>query len=80
MQVECTTTQAKYLDRNEAAAYLTSQGLRISKATLQKFATVGGGPTYQRFGHRAVYTLSELDAWSQAKLSAPRCSTSAAAT
>lgn len=71
MQVESTTTQAKYLDRNEAAAYLTSQGLRISKATLQKFATVGGGPSYQRFGHRVVYQLSELDSWAQSKLSVP---------
>lgn len=68
--------QDKYLDRAEAAEYLTSRGLRISKTTLQKFATIGGGPEYQRFGHRSVYTAAGLDAWAQRKLSAPRASTS----
>lgn len=69
----------KYLDRAEAAEYLTARGLRISKTTLQKFATIGGGPAYQRFGHRSVYTATNLDAWAEAKLSAPRASTSRAA-
>lgn len=68
-----------YLDRPGAADYLTSRGLRISKTTLQKFATIGGGPPYQRFGHRCVYTIPALDAWAQGKLSTPRGSTAAAA-
>jgi hypothetical protein len=71
--------QDKYLDRAEAADYLSARGLRISKTTLQKFATIGGGPSYQRFGHRAVYTAPNLDAWAERKLSAPRGSTSKAA-
>jgi hypothetical protein len=71
--------QKQYLDRAEAAAYLTERGLRISKTTLQKFATIGGGPEYQRFGLRAVYTSVCLDAWAANKLSAPRRSTSKAA-
>lgn len=71
MQAE-STTQAKYLDRNEAADYLTSQGLRTSRATLQKLATIGGGPNYQRFGRRALYQRADLDAWAQARLTAPR--------
>lgn len=71
--------QDKYLDRAEAADYLTSRGLRISKTTLQKFATIGGGPCYQRFGHRAVYIAANLDAWAERKLSAPLRSTSKAA-
>jgi len=66
----------KYLDRAEAADHLTERGLRISKTTLQKFATIGGGPSYQRFGHRAVYTVANLDAWAERKLSAPLRSTS----
>lgn len=70
--------EGKYLDRAEAADYLTSRGLRISKTTLQKFATIGGGPSYQRFGHRSVYTVATLDAWAQIKLSAPLRSTSRA--
>lgn len=67
---------SKFLERAEAAEYLTERGLRITKGTLGKLATVGGGPAYQRFGHRAVYTAESLDAWAAAKLTAPRCSTS----
>lgn len=66
----------RYLNREEAADYLTSQGLRTSKTTLQKWATTGGGPIYRRFGKQAVYLAADLDAWAQAKLGNPRCSTS----
>lgn len=69
--------QDRYLERPEAANYLTEKrGLRISKNTLQKMATVGGGPIYRRFGIRAVYTVSDLNVWADAKLSTPRSSTS----
>jgi hypothetical protein len=34
----------EYLDRAEAADYLTGRGLKIKKGTLQKYATTGGGP------------------------------------
>jgi len=70
---------ATFLDRREAAEHLTARGLRVSKSTLQKWATTGGGPAYRRFGLRAVYTRSDLDAWAEAKLTAPRCSTAKAA-
>lgn len=66
----------KFLDRSEAAEYVTERGLKTSRNTLQKYATVGGGPTYRRFGKRAVYTATDLDAWIASKLSAPRCSSS----
>lgn len=62
-----------YLDRAEAAAYLTEKGVRTAKGTLQKLATVGGGPDYQKFGNRAIYTASGLDTWVERRLSAPRC-------
>ncbi|MDP2826700.1 MAG: helix-turn-helix domain-containing protein [Sulfuritalea sp.] len=65
-----------YLDRAEAAQYLTARGLRVSKNTLQKWVTVGGGPVYRRFGLRAVYLTADLDAWAIAKLTPPRCSSS----
>lgn len=71
--------QPEYLTRPEAADYLTARGLRVTKATLQKWATTGGGPTYQIFGNKALYTPPNLDAWAQEKLSAPRRSTSEAA-
>jgi hypothetical protein len=72
--------QQQYLDRREAADYLTHRGLRTSWRTLQKMATLGGGPQYRRFGgYRVVYTAADLDAYIERRLSAPRCTTSEAA-
>lgn len=68
----------RYYSRNEAADLIKSRGLSITRNTLQKYATVGGGPVYRRFGNRAVYLEQDLDTWIQEKLSAPRCSTSQA--
>lgn len=68
--------QDQYLDRRQAAAYINSRGLTYSANTLQKLATVGGGPVYRRFGNRAVYTTTDLDAWIEQKLTPPRASTS----
>lgn len=66
----------KYLSREEAAAYVSARGLATSKNTLQKYATLGGGPIYRRFGNKAVYLPSDLDDWIGDKLSTPRASTS----
>lgn len=68
--------QNKYLTRVEAAQYLTERGLPISKSTLGKYACTGGGPVYQMFGSRSLYTPASLDAWIDVKLTAPRYSTS----
>lgn len=68
-----------YLDRAQASEYITRLGLPIAKTTLQKFATIGGGPVYRRFGRRAVYLAADLDYWIAQKLTAPRQSTSARA-
>jgi len=54
-----------YLTRAEAANYLTERGLRVSKNTMQKWATVGGGPTYRLFGNRALYTPEDLLSWAE---------------
>ena len=69
----------QYLTREEAAEYVSRTGVTISKNTLTKFATVGGGPVYRRFGKRALYTRDDLDAWITERMSAPMRSTSAAA-
>lgn len=66
----------RYLTRAESAEYLKNRGLPTAKTTLQKYATVGGGPRYRRFGNRAVYLKSDLDSWVDSKLSAPMHSTS----
>jgi len=68
----------RYLNRSEAADYLTQQGLTVARGTLQKLVSVGGGPTYHKFGRRAVYRQEDLIAWAQARMSAPRRSTSGA--
>jgi hypothetical protein len=69
----------EFLLRKEAAQYLSDRGLPTSPNTLQKYATVGGGPEYQKFGNRAVYKPTNLDKWAEQKLGAPRSSTSCAA-
>ena len=66
----------RYLTRQEFASYLSECGLLVTKNTLQKFATVGGGPEYSIFGNRALYTAESLDSWAEARLSAKRKSTS----
>ena len=68
-----------FLTHEETAKYLTDRGLPVSRNTLQKWATTGGEPVYRRFGNRAVYTESDLNAWIQQKLTVPRHSTRSAA-
>jgi hypothetical protein len=68
--------ESKYLNRVQAAQYLTERGLTTAKSTLQKMVTTGGGPIYRRFGHRAVYLPADLDNWAEQKLTAPRKSSS----
>jgi hypothetical protein len=67
----------QWLRRKEAAAYLTEQGFPTTASTLQKYATVGGGPQFMIFGNKALYSPVVLDAWALAKLKA-RGSTSVA--
>ena len=66
----------EFLKRPEAADYLTERGLPITKSTLQKYAATGGGPPYEIFGIYALYRPPRLDAWADAKLRAPKHSTS----
>lgn len=71
--------EKRFISRDEAAQYLTDElGLRVSKNTLQKWVTVGGGPAYRRFGKRAVYLVEDLNEWAERKISAPRFSSSIA--
>jgi hypothetical protein len=65
--------------RSEAADFLTENGFPVTKFSLQKLASTGGGPIYQIWGNKALYTPPNLLTWAEAKLSAPRRSTSEAA-
>ena len=67
----------KNLRRVDAAKYVESAyGFPCSKAWLAKLACVGGGPEYMLAGKIPVYPIPGLDAWAQARLSAPKRSTS----
>lgn len=66
---------ATYLTRQEAAEYLKSLGIPCKKTTLQKYATLGGGPEYTKFGKMVLYTRPSLNTWVDSKMSAPRLST-----
>ena len=68
---------ARFRTRREAAKHLTEDlGLPVTHNTLTKLACTGGGPSYQLFGNKAVYSDETLDNWATSKLSAPRKSTS----
>lgn len=60
-------TIERRLTRREAAEFLTARGFRVAENTLMKYATVGGGPVYEKFGRRALYTESNLVAWAVGK-------------
>ena len=65
------------LRRSEASEYLRQHhGVSIAKATLAKYAVVGGGPKFRKFGRVPLYPTDELDTWVASRLSAPLTSTS----
>tara|TARA_R110002110_G_scaffold301156_1_gene515223 strand:- start:184407 stop:184622 length:216 start_codon:yes stop_codon:yes gene_type:complete len=65
-----------YLTRNAAAEFLTSEGFPISPKTLAKFACVGGGPQFRKFGHRPLYAPTDLIAWAEERAGEPVSNTS----
>jgi hypothetical protein len=71
-----TQLNERKLDRKEASAFLASRGYSVSTTTLDKYACLGGGPVYEKFGRRPLYTESGLLAWVASKTSAPQRHTS----
>ena len=67
-----------YLDRAEAARFLSEHGYPIAKATLDTMAVRGGGPPYCYWGRKPLYRKADLLAWAQGRISPPVASTSAA--
>lgn len=60
------------LSRAEAAQFLAERGYQVSVATLGKYACTGGGPVYEKFGRRPLYTEKGLLEWAQGRTSPPR--------
>ncbi|WP_442580744.1 hypothetical protein ACSBOB_01705 [Mesorhizobium sp. ASY16-5R] len=57
-------------------AYLAgAYGIPIAVATLDKLASIGGGPPMQYAGRIPLYPVTGLDAWAEARLSKPVRST-----
>lgn len=65
-----------YLSRKQASTFLARLGLFVAPSTLAKYATVGGGPKFRRFGRQVKYLPSDLIAWAETRLSGPVRSTS----
>lgn len=73
-----TNPDSKFLITPEAATYVQEErGVPCKPKTLQKLRTIGGGPAYQKFGNRVLYTKAALDEWVDDKLSPPRRSSAA---
>lgn len=51
------------IDPRAASAHLTERGFPIAEATLAKYRTLGGGPTFLRYGRRILYRPSALADW-----------------
>lgn len=57
------------LRRKQVPAYLAEKhGIPIAVATLNKLATIGGGPPMQYVGRIPLYPVEGLDQWAAAKL------------
>lgn len=57
------------LRRWEAAEYLKLvHGVEVAPATLAKYASVGGGPGYQKSLRTPLYPREELDRWAAKRL------------
>ena len=57
------------LRRWEASEYLRLvHGIEVASTTLAKYATVGGGPAFQRLNRTPLYPTRTLDEWALRKL------------
>lgn len=71
------TVQTKFLRRSAAALYVRDTwGIPCSPKWLAKLAVTGGGPIFRKAGRFPIYTKRDLDDWAEARIGAPRRSTS----
>lgn len=69
-------TERPRLRRTEVPAYLMQKhGIPIAVATLNKLASIGGGPAMQYAGRIPLYRPEDLDVWAHDRLSEPVHST-----
>lgn len=65
-----------FLTREQAAEFLRLRYGHGSHSRLAVLAVNGEGPAYRRYGNRAVYTVADLVAWAEARLTPKATSTS----
>jgi hypothetical protein len=70
------TESERRRDTRQAAAFLTDLGFKTAPATLNKLRCVGGGPEFELWGRRPLYTDLSLLRWAQARTTPVRRSTS----
>lgn len=71
------STDRPRLRRSEVPEYLMAKhGIPVALATLNKMASVGGGPSMRYAGRIPLYDVEDLDRWAASRLSAPVTSTS----
>ncbi|MBA2883057.1 hypothetical protein HNR65_003414 [Desulfosalsimonas propionicica] len=51
----------KNLSTEQAAEYLKSIGVRVSRKTLEAWRCYGRGPAYHKVGNRVFYRTPDLD-------------------
>src|SRR6188472_1878898 len=66
----------KRFDTRAASAFLTASGYTTAPATLNKLRCIGGGPVFEKFGRRPLYSKTALLEWVRARTTHPLRSTS----
>jgi hypothetical protein len=64
------------LTRQKLAEALTEEGFPTKPSTLATKATRGGGPPYELWGKKPIYTWGTSLAWATSRLSPPRTNSS----
>jgi hypothetical protein len=67
---------SEYLRRDQAAEYLRERYGFTTAGTLEKLASIGGGPKFVKVGRFPVYTPEDLDDWVRSRMSPKVSSTS----
>ncbi len=70
------TNVPKFMRREQAAQYLTARWGFGTKASLSKWACVGGGPRFRKIGRFPLYEAQHLDEWALERLGGLQSSTS----
>jgi hypothetical protein len=75
-----TATRKRSLTRREASEYLIANWFPVSRNTLAKLATIGGGPIFSKAGRVPLYAEEDLDQYAREKIGPRVSSTSELAT